>query len=57
MQKEKHRKKIRNQIFKFLNYKQLLTEKKTLILKNNKIKFVKKQKRIYVFYFCVISSS
>jgi hypothetical protein len=32
---KEHRKKFRNQIFKLLNYKYLLTEKKTLIFKIN----------------------
>jgi len=33
---KKHRKKFKNQNLKLLNYKGLLTEKKTLILKINK---------------------
>jgi hypothetical protein len=52
---KKHSKKFRNQILKLLNYKDLFTEKKTLILKNNQINFVKNQKKIYVFSLCVIS--
>ncbi len=54
---KEHRKKFRNQILKLLNYKHLLIEKKTLILKKNQINFVKNQKKIYVFYLCVISPS
>jgi hypothetical protein len=43
--KKKHRKKTTYQIFKLLNYKDLLTEKKVLILKKNQINFVKNQKK------------
>ncbi len=52
--KKKHRNKFRNQNLKFLSYKDLLTEKKTLIFKNNQINFVKNQKKIYVSYLCMI---
>ncbi len=52
---KEHRKKIRNQIFKFLYYKDLLIEKKNLILKKNQIKFIKNQKKIYVSHLYVIS--
>jgi len=52
--KKKHRKKILNQILKLLNYKYLLTEKKTLTFKNNQINFVKNQKIKFVFYLYVI---
>ncbi len=52
---QKPRKKIRNQISKLLNYKDLLTKKKPLILKNNEVNFVKNQKKIFVSYICVTS--
>ncbi len=47
---KEHRKKIRNQILKLLNYKHLLTKTKTLILKNNQINFVKNIKSTHVSY-------
>jgi hypothetical protein len=41
---KKHRKKLKF-ILKLLNYKDLLIEKKTLILKNNQINFVKTRRK------------
>jgi hypothetical protein len=52
--RKKHKKKFRDQILKLLNYKGLLIDKKTLILKTNQINFVKNQKKRCVFYLCVI---
>ncbi len=40
---------------KFKTFK--LTGKKKLLFSNNQINFVKNQKKIYVFYHCVISPS
>jgi hypothetical protein len=44
--KNKHRKKFRNKILKLLNYKDLLTEKKTLILTKIKYIFLKTKRKI-----------
>jgi hypothetical protein len=49
---KEHRKKIRNQNLKVLNYKYFC--EKEIIFKNNQIIFVQNQKRRYVFYLCVI---
>ncbi len=46
---------LKTKNLKFLNYKHLLIEKRPLIFKNNQINFIKNQKRIYVYYLCVIS--
>jgi len=56
--KKKHKKKFKNQNLKLLNYKDVLMgKKKTLILKNNQINFVKNQKTKYDFYLGVISQT
>jgi hypothetical protein len=48
--KKKHRKKFRNQNLKLLNYKDLLTENKTLIKKIKSNKFCKKPKEKICFF-------
>jgi hypothetical protein len=50
----KHRKKIKNQNFKLLNYKYLLIERKHLNIKKQSNNFCRKPKKKYVSYFYVI---